>query len=268
MLQMKPITFVVAVNSRRVLQENLLASICVRPPHQVLIQEGFPSAALAYNDALLTATNDLIVFVHQDVFLPEPWFGQLEQSLDYLHRTDPSWGVLGCWGARADGSLVGHVYSSGLGVLGACLEHPERVQTLDEIVLIFRKSSGVSFDASLPHFHFYGTDICMRAAAQGLNCYAMSGFCVHNTRQILRLPKEFYDCYAHVKRTWEDRLPIQTSCIRISRFDVEVFRRKVEDFCRPAFLDTRMSAPRVSDPRQIVKELEYTNRLPIVASHQ
>jgi hypothetical protein len=265
MTQIKPITFVVAVNDRRVLEENLLASTCVHAPHEVLIQEGFPSAALAYNDALLKATNNLIVFVHQDVFLPETWIGQLEESLEYLYQTDPSWGVLGCWGARADGSLLGHVYSSGLGVLGACLEHPERVQTLDEIVLICKKSSGLSFDARLPHFHFYGTDICMRAAARGLNCYAMSGFCVHNTRQILRLPREFYACYAHIKRSWKDRLPIQTSCIRITRCDIEVFRRKLEAFCRPAFLNSRMSAPRVTDPRQITKELECSNRLPIVA---
>jgi len=55
------------------------------------------------------------------------------------------------------------------------------VQTLDEIVLIFRRDSGLSFDETLPHFHFYGTDICMRAAEQGRQCYAISAFCVHNT---------------------------------------------------------------------------------------
>jgi Glycosyltransferase like family len=251
------ITFVVAVNSRRVLQQNLLASPDVGPPHEILIQEGFPSAALAYNDALRKAANDLIVFIHQDVFLPKLWLSRLEVSLQYLRRADPSWGVLGCWGARVDGTLVGQIYSSGWGILGSALSHPVRVQTLDEVVLIVKRSSGLFFDECLPHFHFYGADICMRASTQGLNCYALPCFCVHNTRQLLRLPKEFYDCYTHVKRVWKDRLPIQTSCIRISRFNIEVIRRKLEDFCHPAFLDKRTAASRVPDPTQILKEHEY-----------
>ena len=68
------------------------------------------------------------------------------------------------------------------------------VQTLDEIVLILKKSSGLRFDDSLPHFHFYGTDICLRAAQRGMRSYAISAFCVHNTHQTLVLPEEFYEC--------------------------------------------------------------------------
>jgi len=69
-------------------------------------------------------------------------------------------GVVGCWGARADGELCGHIYSSGLGVLGQEVEQPVTVQTLDEIViLIFSGIPGLSFDETLPHFHFYGTNL-------------------------------------------------------------------------------------------------------------
>jgi hypothetical protein len=253
------ITFVVAVNNRDVLEQNLLSSPCLRFPHshEVLIQEKFPSAALAYNDGMQRASNDLVIFIHQDMFLPEAWLSRLEMNLQYLDENGPDWGVLGCWGARTDGSLVGHIYSSGLGLLGEELENPLPVQTLDEIVLVVRKNSGLFFDETLPHFHFYGADICMTAASRRLNCYAMSAFCVHNTAQILRLPEEFYDCYAHVKRVWRNCLPIQTTCIRISRFNSEVYRRKLEDFCQTAFLDSRCPAPRVIDPSEILKQLEY-----------
>ena len=252
------VTFVVATNNSEVLERNLLASPDLRSGggHQILIQENYSSATGAYNEGIKKAINNVIVFVHQDLFLPEGWLSQVEENLRRLEEKDPDWGVVGCWGARADGKLCGHVYSSGLGVLGREFEQPTPVQTLDEIVLILRNDSALSFDETLPDFHFYGTDICMQAASRGLTCYVISAFCIHNTRQLLKLPEQFYNCYAHVKRVWKDRLPIQTSCIRISRFDSEVYRRRLEDFCRQAFPDNRQPAERVLDPSQILKQLE------------
>jgi hypothetical protein len=257
------VTFVAAVNSREVLEQNLLASPCLRSTssHEILIQEHYASASAAYNDALRKAANNLIVFVHQDVFLPDAWLSQLGENLRRLEEKDPDWGVVGCWGARADGELCGHIYSSGLGVLGQEVEQPVTVQTLDEIVLIFRRDSGLSFDETLPHFHFYGTDICMRAAEQGRQCYAISAFCVHNTRQLLTLPDEFYACYSHIKRSWRRRLPIQTSCIRISRFDSEVYVRKLEEVYRNRFPRARKAASRCTDPQRILEELEAQQRI-------
>jgi hypothetical protein len=95
----------------------------------------------------------------------------------------------------------------------------------------------------------------MRAQALGRKNYVISAFCVHNTRQLLRLPKEFYQCYAHIKCAWKGYLPIQTSCIRVSRFDAEVYRRWIEDVLHPEFLDSREPAARVVDPGMIVKEI-------------
>src|ERR1039458_7283409 len=103
------VTFVAAVNSREVLEQNLLASPCLRSTsrHEILIQEHYASASAAYNDALRKAANNLIVFVHQDVFLPDAWLSQLGENLRRLEEKDPDWGVVGCWGARADGELCG-----------------------------------------------------------------------------------------------------------------------------------------------------------------
>lgn len=251
------ITFAAAVNNREILDRNLLASPCLRSPHshQILIQENFPSATKAYNDAIQRATNELIVFVHQDMFLPDAWLSQLRRALHYLDRKDPNWGVLGCWGATQSGEYRGHVYSSGWGVLGKEFEHPMPVQTLDEIVLILRKNSNLLFDERLPHFHFYGADICMQAAKYGLRSYAISAFCIHNTVQILELPKEFYHCYAHIKRLWKNYLPIQTTCMRISRFDSEMYKRRIKDICRHTLLLTKHPAKSAKDPGQILEDL-------------
>lgn len=252
------ITFVVAVNDRKILEQNLLASACLQGAHQheVLVQENYPSAALAYNAGLRRAKNELVVFIHQDVFLPERWLTQLKYAVDHLNRKNSRWGVLGCWGARADGTKCGHVYSSGLGILGAALEQPAPVQTLDEIVLILRKSSGLVFNESLSGFHFYGTDICMSALTQGLHAYVISAFCVHNTKQILRLPSDFYHCYAQIKLLWGERLPLHTTCIQVSRFNSEVYKRRMHDWLCSITQRKRHPALRVSDPRQILSQLE------------
>lgn len=228
MQELKPITFVVAVNKRHVLEKNFLASPCLHDPHphQILLQENFSSAASAYNDAIDKSVNDLIIFCHQDMFFPSPWISQLQHSRERLETKDPRWGVLGCSGITRERQMRGHVYSSGLGIVGNTSE-PGEVQTLDEIVLIIRKSSGLKFDEGLPHFHFYGTDICLRAAEQGMKSYAISAFCVHNTYQNFRLPSEFYECCEHIRRVWKKSLPIETTCISITRSNLPIYLRRL-----------------------------------------
>jgi glycosyltransferase involved in cell wall biosynthesis len=251
------ITFVSAVNNREILNEHLLASPCFRAPHnhQILIQEGFPSAAQAYNDAIQKSVNELIVFCHQDIYLPSPWLSQLQKALDQLESQDPNWGVLGCGGMTRDGLGRGHLYSSGLGILGEPFERPALVQTLDEIVLIVRKSSGLGFDPELPHFHLYGTDICLAAARRGRASYAISAFCIHNTHQGLILPKEFYECCAHVRRVWRDSLPVVTPCIRLTKSNYPVYRRRLHEFYLKHIRRKTVAAVRVGDVPKLVEEV-------------
>src|ERR1039458_4369689 len=92
-----PITFVVAVNGREVLEKNFLASpgLCEFSRNQILLQEGFLSASKAYNDALDRSENDLIVFLHPDIILPNSWLPQLDRALTWLEAHDPNWGVIG-----------------------------------------------------------------------------------------------------------------------------------------------------------------------------
>ena len=225
------VTFTVAVNNREIFQTNFLGSPCFRLPHehQILVQEGFASAPTAYNHAIDKSLNDLIVFCHQDIILPETFLPQLASALTALEGRDPHWGVLGSYGMTVDGAGWGHVYSSGRGVIGQSLRQPAPIQTLDEVVLIVRKSSGLRFDERLPHFHMYGADICLTAAMRGMKSYAISAFCIHNTHQHLVLPKEFYECCEFLRQKWKKALPIQTTCVRITRSNLPLYHRRLQE---------------------------------------
>ena len=257
MTSVKNITFAVAVNNRELFESNFLASLCLedRSDHQILAQEGFASASLAYNDAIDKSLNDLIVFCHQDVYFPEAWASQLQNALDFLEARDPDWGVLGCGGITRDGQGRGHMYSTGLGVLGKACAPPAPVQTLDEIVLIIKKSSGLRFDDALPHFHLYGTDICLRAAKRGMKSYAISAFCIHNSDHRLILPEEYYGCCAHIRRVWKDHLPIQTTCMKITRFNIPMYIRRLMEAYLRHIRRKEVAAVRVKNVQRLAEEL-------------
>jgi hypothetical protein len=230
---MRPVTFIVATTQNdEVFAENFLRSPLFSNghPHQIIALPGYSSAAAAYNAGIEKTANDLMVFIHQDVYLPQSWLADVEKALLQLEATDPRWGVLGCYGVEQDGTRRGHVFSSPQGVIGKPLSAPAAVRTLDEIVLIFRKSSGLRFDERLTHFHLYGTDVCLQAARLGRVNYVIPAFCLHNTNNYLILPKEFYSCYRYIKRKWLSVLPIHTPCISIEKWDVNLFATRLNEY--------------------------------------
>ena len=252
------ITFVVTVNNEAIFENNFRVSPCFVEgnPHQMLVQRGFKSAATAYNDAIARSASDLMVFAHQDIVFPRSWLPDLDRALRFLESTDPEWGVLGCYGETLNDNGRGYVYSPGRGILGKRFDEPAQVQTLDEIVLIIRKSSGLKFDQTLPHFHFYGTDICMAAAERGMKSYAISALCVHNSQQNLVLPKEFYQGYKHIKHRWGKFLPIQTTCARITRSNFHMYQKKLREVYLRNIRRKEVGARRVDDGREILRKLE------------
>jgi glycosyltransferase involved in cell wall biosynthesis len=250
-------TIAVSVNNEEVLQQNLLLSpgLVNGGRNQLLLRRNFPSASLAYNSAIQEADHDIVIFVHQDIYLPDTWFADLNRCLAFLEGAGVNWGVLGCYGSRkgADGGL-GRVFTRGLGRHGRQITQPEPVETLDEIVLILRKSSGLRFDPGLPHFHLYGPDICLTARARGMVNYAFQGYCVHNTNQLLILPEEFYTCYRYIRSKWAHYLPIYSSCMKISFLNEEFYRRRIVEAKQRVFGMRSRAAKRVEDPRVFSSE--------------
>jgi hypothetical protein len=263
MSQDERITFVAAVNNQAVFESNFLSSTCFRDAHshQILVQERFASAAYAYNDAIRRSVNDLIVFAHQDVSFPAAWTSQLQDSRRQLETSDPNWGVLGCYGETSNDNGRGCVYSPGRGILGKWFTRPEPVQTLDEIVLIIRRSSGLIFDERLPHFHLYGAGICMSAAARGMKSYAIPAFCIHNTEQTLILPKEFYECCARFKRLWFDNLPIQTTCMRFTKAGIPLYQRRLQEVYLRYVARTEFGARRLNDVQDLLLQFDHSPQL-------
>ena len=248
-------TVVAAVNNDAVLKTCLLNSPAVSRANEVILQKGYSSAALAYNAALRKAATDVVVFVHQDVFLPAGWEDKLQRALNWLYKNDPQWAVAGIWGVKASGGRSGHLYCVGLGqVLGDEYEGAVEVQTLDEVLLIVRKSSQLKFDENLPGFHLYATDICLEAQRRGLRCYAISAFCVHNTNGYALLPREFWKNYLALRRKWRTRLPVTTPCIEIRASCWPAIRMNLVQW-KNIVLRKDKPGRRVADPSELYRAL-------------
>ena len=170
-------SLITASNDDTVLQSCLAGSPCVR------------CAGAAYNAGIRQSTGDILVFAHQDVYLPPEWYSQLAAAVSQLSQSAPNWAVLGVFGITCDSRPHGYMYCTGLQkVLGQSFSRPVPCASLDEVVLILRRSANLTFDEQLPGFHFYGTDICLEAQQRGLDSYIIPAFCVHNTEGMKFLP--------------------------------------------------------------------------------
>jgi hypothetical protein len=242
-------SLVVAVNNDQVLQRTLLASPAIDARCQVITKRGFPCVGKAYNAGIAEAQHDIIVFAHQDIYLPRDWMSHIELALSRLAVEDPNWGVLGLVGVvkNPNYEVRGYCYSTGLQrYVGEPFSGPVEVRSLDEIVLIIRRSSGLFFDDNMPGFHLYGTDICLEAEKRKMKNYATSAFCIHNTNGIKRLPIDFWRAYFYLRHKWWDRLPVTTSCTTITKSCGPMALTIARDLLRTA-LRTRRVGCRTDD---------------------
>ena len=248
-------TLVSAVNNDGVLRSCLLKSPDVRSASEIIFQRGYASAASAYNRALEKAKADLVIFAHQDVYFPDGWLDSLRRTLDLLSHTDPYWGVLGVWGGVRKGRLPGYMYWTGVnGIAGKPFSGLREVRSLDEVVLILRKSSGLRFDERLSGYHCYGTDICLESNRQGRKCYVFPGFCVHNTNVYGMLPADFWKGYLFLRNKWKSELPLHAPCIDVTWSCWPILRWNLVRAIN-IFLRRHKSGKRVSDPAALYHDL-------------
>lgn len=250
-------TFVSAVNNRQVLNSCLLRSPDLTVDVELILVENAANASEAFNGALEKAAGEFVIFVHQDVFLPEGWLNDLESALIALEKKDPNWGVLGVYGITNSGEYHGHVFCTANNTfLGKPFENPQEVNSLDEIVLVLRRRSTVTFDNSLKGFHFYGTDICLRARALGKKTYAFPGFCIHNANGYGMFPACFWKSYLSMRSKWGLNLPVKTPCLEISKNLVKpLLVNVIWRFCwlRGGF---KFRPKRVADPVALYRKLK------------
>ena len=248
------VAFIAASNNEEVLQANLLASPDVAAA-EISVQRGAASAGEAYNRGIAATRADLMIFAHQDMFLPAGWLEKLRRVLAGLEQSDPAWGVLGMFGVTATGAGEGHLYSTGLRrVLGSDFEGVRPVESLDEIVLVLPRARGLRFDERLPGFHLYGADICLEAHRRGRRCYAFSAFGLHNTNGIRLLPGDYWRSYRYMHRKWRSRLPVMTPCMPIAPWHGPALRYLVR-YLASAVRSGPKTGKRVANPAELLATL-------------
>jgi glycosyltransferase involved in cell wall biosynthesis len=228
---------VCASHNDTILDANLARSpIFLSGQAKLHLQRGAPSAGVAYNAAIDATTAPILVFAHHDVFFPKGWETQLAARLAELDAYDPNWALFGSFGVGLDHSHIGPVWSSSIGlIVGRVPVEPTKVQSFDEMVIILRRQSGIRFDAELPGWHMYGTDIVTQARAKGLNAYAGALPTIHNDRYHEALKEDFVECYQYMRRKWRERLPLRTPIIKISRSGLHLYRNRWRDYSSAKF---------------------------------
>ncbi|HEV3085499.1 MAG TPA: glycosyltransferase [Gemmataceae bacterium] len=104
----QPLSFVACVSNEEILQSNLLSSPCLAhgAPHELLLMRSCRSAAEGLNRGLARARHALIVFVHQDVYLPAGWPARFWQQYRLAQEVYGKIGVLGVYGVTCRNGCV------------------------------------------------------------------------------------------------------------------------------------------------------------------
>jgi len=184
----RPVTFV-TVRFSDECEHNLLASPCVRRSlNQLVLIDNtsnvhYDNLPEAMNAGLDKAVNELVVVVHEDTYLPDGWQAQLELALEQLEQHDPEWGIIGTAGLTSDGVSVGHYSDPNnyCDTFGKGRRFTE-VSSVDEHIMLFRRSSGFRADESIPGIHGIGADLVLTATKQGRRCYVVDAPSIHKYR--------------------------------------------------------------------------------------
>lgn len=186
------ISVVCVYDSKAILENSLLKSLENQNSRYELVlidntQQKFKSAAEALNWGGKRVKGDYIMFVHQDVDLcSNSWLKHAEKILDSI--TDL--GIAGVAGMSDQGhnnrergrNIIEHRYPRRLWEWGNPIQKPERVQTLDECLIIIPKSvfNLLQFDEeTCNNWHLYSVDYCLSCRKKGFHAYVIPLFIYH-----------------------------------------------------------------------------------------
>lgn len=222
----KKLAFVTCVSDVEVLRRCLLASPCIaqgRWPLQAFFNAR--DAASAFNGALAVTPQDTwLVWVHQDVLLPEGWDTRFLQVLAQGVRQFPRAVVAGVYGVNGRGAearRAGHVLDRGTLLREPC-PLPCLADSLDELLFAVQAGHGLALDPALG-FDFYGTDVVLQAQSRGLQAMVVDAYCEHwsNTPMGLVIPatlaRRIQASGTAFEHKWAGQLPVQTSWLTVER---------------------------------------------------
>jgi len=250
-----------AVNNEESLERDLLSSPMLRDGRvPVFTYRNAKSAGEAYNAGIEATDQEYMVFVHQDVYLPLGWELQVSRAIRFLEDKQVPWAVLGCMGVTRSGDFAGTGWSS-----GSRREHrhgpqqPTEVSSLDEVVLVVRRSTNVVFDPRLPFFHLYGTDVVLAAASAGYKSFAVYCPVVHNSNALRGLDHTYRAAFDYMCEKWAAELPVRTPICVLSSNRLSLWRTHLRINRRRLFSRFNRRSPLgpVPSPRRKAEELGY-----------
>lgn len=248
---------VAATVNDRVILENCLKRSPEVASGQIPLKllEGYSSASIAYNEVLRAADpGTIVVFCHQDVYLPLNYTDLLCTRIAELEETDADWAVIGLCGRNSAGEFAGRVWSTAAEKIHQSeVPLPASVVTADEHLLIVKAGTDLFFDEMLPGFHMYGTDIIQTGLALGRTSYAIDAPAIHHDKPVIGLDRSYREAYRYMRRKWRSRLPIPNLIAPLTRsfftlFEYDLRFRYLAGGARKRTVPT-------SDPSLIAKQL-------------
>lgn len=212
-----PVSIVCVYNDPAVLESCLAASIKAGPgasrQTEVIpvdnVSGAFASAGAALNHGARMARNEVVVFVHQDVYLHS--LPALEAAAATL-LADPAIGVLGAVGVSHRGEVVGAMRDRVV-PLGRSTSVPVDVDSLDEVLFMVTRSQVLREPLSESPdlaWHAYAVEYCLRMRASGRRAAAVDIPLTHNsmTTNLARLDV----AHRSVGHTYAGLVPVRTTC--------------------------------------------------------
>lgn len=227
--------FVSALSRPALAERYLLASECLAPGRQALaLWWNARSAAEAVNAVLDSRPQaSWVVWLHEDVKLPEGWDARFKAQLQQALVQWPNLAVAGVYGVAGAGPAArraGHVLDRGQW-LHEPAALPCAVDSLDELLLAVRTDSGLRLDPALG-FDFYATDLVLQAQQAGWTAAVLDAPCEHGSSSPRSgpMPRALVERFERngsaFERKWAHRLPLSTPCVDIARpGDVSAFVR-------------------------------------------
>jgi hypothetical protein len=172
----------------------------------------YPKAAIDF--AKSNSKKSLIVYIHDDVYLPKTWGPRFWNAYTEASKRGIIGvaGVFGVNGSRDSSSRTEHgelVDLQGKRLLSRP-PLPWQVRALDECVLAFPRTSPISPDPLLK-WHLYGADLCLQASEQGTAAVTLHAPIYHASNTV-EPPKAFWDSAAVFRSKWAKKLPIEVPC--------------------------------------------------------
>ncbi|WP_010205775.1 glycosyltransferase [Salinibacterium sp. PAMC 21357] len=169
----------------------------------------FATAGAALNHGASQAHNDVVVFVHQDVYLHS--LPELERAASELFST-PHIGVMGAVGIDGSGRIVGRIRDRVIG-LGEPAPVPRDVESMDEVLFMVTRDrvrrEPLADDARLG-WHAYAVEYSARIRAAGLRAVVRDIPLTHNS--LSTNLRNLDVAHRRVGDSYPALLPLRTTC--------------------------------------------------------